>query len=145
VLKTVPVSGGKATFTDSALSDATHQLTARFVPGSTAYSTSTSSIHSLTVRAHPTSVTLKASKKKIQAGKKLTLTSSETPAVAGKVTFLDGSKKLAKPVPVKAGRAGLTTTKLGKGKHHLTAKFTPKSKADDAPSTSKAVTVKVTG
>jgi hypothetical protein len=145
VLKSVSVSGGTATDTESSLSAGKHHLIARFVPSGTTYAQSTSSAHSITVKGAPTSVKLKASASKIAAGKKLTLKAVEKPKVAGKVTFFDGSKKVGKPVKVRAGKATVTTTKLKKGSHSLKAKFTPKSKADYAASTSRVVTVKVTG
>ena len=89
-----------------------------------------------------TKVTLKASKASIKKGKTLKLTATETPAVAGKITFLDGSKKLAS-VTVKKGKATFSTKKLKAGKYKLTAKFTPTTTADYKVSTSKSVAVKV--
>jgi hypothetical protein len=94
------------------------------------------------VTAHSTKVVLKASATSITKGKKLTLTATETPAVAGKVTFYDGAKKL-KVVAVKKGKATFSTTTLKVGTHKLKAKFAPTSPADDAASTSKVVKVKV--
>jgi hypothetical protein len=141
VLSTVAVVSGSATYTTSALKDGTHKLTAEFVPGS-GFATSTSSAHSLTVKAQATSVTLSASSHKVHHSKKLTLTAKEAPAVAGTVTFLDGSKKLAS-VKVSNGKAVYSTTKLKVGTHSLKAKFTPTNTQSDSASTSKSVTVKV--
>jgi Bacterial Ig-like domain (group 3) len=143
VLKSTAVAGGKASFSTSTLADGTHSLTAKFVPGSGAYTGSTSTAHTLKVVATPTTVTLKASKSSIVKGKKLTLTATEKPAAAGKVAFYDGSKKLG-TVSVKKGKATFSTTKLAVGSHTLKAKFTPTSTKADAASTSKTVKVKVT-
>jgi hypothetical protein len=93
------------------------------------------------VKLHATKVTLKASKTSIKKGKKLSLTVKEAPAIAGKVSILDGSKKLA-TVTVKNGKAKFATKKLKVGNHKLRAKFTPSS-STYAVSTSKAVKVKV--
>jgi hypothetical protein len=141
VLSTAPVAGGTAAYTTTALSDATHRLTAQFVPGA-GFAASTSTVHSLVVRAQATSVTLTASTHTLPLGKKLTLTAKETPTVAGTVAFLDGSKKLAS-VKVSRGKAVFSTTKLKLGTHVLKAKFTPANTQADAVSTSRSVAVKV--
>jgi 5'-nucleotidase len=144
VLKTVTVAAGKASYTTAALSDAKHTLKATFAPtDSSVYATSSSPAHTLTVKAHATKTTLKASKAKIAKGKKLSLSATVAPAVAGKVTFLDGSKKLT-TVAVKKGRAEFSVTTLKVGTHKLTATFTPTNTANDGRSTSKTVKVKVT-
>jgi Bacterial Ig-like domain (group 3) len=144
VLKTVTVSGGKATYTTKTLKDATYKLKATFTPtDTTAYTSSTSSAHSLKVKAHATKVTLKASATSIKKGGKLTLTIKESPAVAGKVAIYDGTKKIG-TVKLKKGKATFTTTSLKVGSHKLKAKFTPKNTQNDAKSSSKTVKVKVT-
>lgn len=89
-----------------------------------------------------TATTLKASKSTITKGKKLTLAAKESPAVAGKVSFFDGAKRLA-IVTVKKGRATFATTRLKVGKHRLKATFTPTDRAVYASSTSKVVKVTV--
>jgi hypothetical protein len=142
-LKTVTLVAGKASFSTAALPDGTAKLKARYIPASSLYLTSTSTIHSLTVKAHPTTVSLKASKASIKVGAKLTLTIKAAPAVAGKVSVYDGSKRLA-TVTLKKGKATFSTSKLKAGSHHLTARFTPSNTQNDKASTSKVVTVKVT-
>ena len=144
LLKSVAVSGGKASYTTKALTDAAHKLKATFTPTNpTSFTASTSSTHTLTVKAHSTSVVLKSSAATIKKGKKLTLTATESPALTGKVTFYDGSKKLA-TVSVKKGKATFATKKLATGTHSLKAVFTPSNLANDKASTSKTVKVKVT-
>jgi Bacterial Ig-like domain (group 3) len=90
-----------------------------------------------------THTTLKGSKASIKHGAKLTLTASETPKVAGKVAFFNGSKKLG-TVVVKKGKATYATKTLKVGTHKLHAAFTPSNTTKDKPSTSKVVSVKVT-
>lgn len=98
----------------------------------------------VTAGASATKTTLTASAATIKKGAKLTLRAGVSPAVAGKVTFLDGSKKLA-VVKVSHGKASYATKSLKGGTHHLHAAFTPADTAASRPSTSKAVTVKVKG
>jgi hypothetical protein len=142
-IATVKVKAGKASFSTTSLSDATHKLKATFTPtDATAFAASTSSVQSLIVKAYSTSVTLKASKSSIKLGKKLTLTVKETPAVAGKAKIYDGSKKIA-TVTVKNGKAPFATTKLKAGKHSLKAKFSATDSQSYSGSTSKAVMVTV--
>lgn len=142
-IATVKVKEGKASFSTTSLSDATHKLKATFTPtDATAFAASTSAGHSLIVKAHSTSVTLKASKSSIKVAKKLTLSVKETPAVAGKVTIFDGAKKIAK-VTVKKGKATFATTKLKAGSHSLKAKFSASDSQGYQGSTSKVVKVTV--
>jgi hypothetical protein len=94
------------------------------------------------VSVKATKVSLKASKTSVKKGAKVTLTAKESPAIAGKVSFLDGSKKLG-TVAVKAGKATFSTTKLKAGNHKLKAKFTPTNSTTYGVSTSKTVKVKV--
>jgi Bacterial Ig-like domain (group 3) len=141
---TVKVKAGKATLTTKALPDGTDKIKATFTPtNSTAFTSSTSAARTVTVKAHATKVSLKASAASIKAGNKLTLTIKETPAVAGKVAIFDGAKKIG-TVKVKKGKASFSTTKLKAGAHSLKAKFTPTNTKNDKASTSKTVKVKVT-
>jgi Bacterial Ig-like domain (group 3) len=144
VLKKVTVSGGTASFSTTSLAGGTQKLSASFAPASTGgFAGSVSTKHTVTVKAHATKLTLKASKASLKQGAKLTLTTTVTPAVSGKVTFYDGAKKLG-VVAVKKGKATFSTKKLKVAKHTLKAKFAATKKADYAASTSKAVKVKVT-
>jgi hypothetical protein len=93
--------------------------------------------------AAATHATVKVSKASIKSGAKLTLTATETPKVAGKFAFFDGSKKLG-TVVAKKGKATYATKTLKIGAHKIHATFTPSNTTKDKPSTSKAVSVKVT-
>lgn len=92
--------------------------------------------------AAKTHTTLTASKASIKAGRPLTLIAKETPAVAGKVAFFDGSKKLA-TVAVTKGKATYVTKSLKVGRHPIHAVFTPKNTTSHRPSKSKTDTVTV--
>jgi Bacterial Ig-like domain (group 3) len=90
-----------------------------------------------------TTTTLKASKKTITAGAKLTLTATETPVAKGSVAFYDGTTLLATVKVSTKGVATYSSTTLTVGTHSFTATFTPSNTDFDAPSTSAAVKVKV--
>jgi hypothetical protein len=143
VIRSVKVSKGRASLTDSALPGGKNKITARFVPSSSTFAASTSAAKTVTVKTAKGTVKLKASASTVKAGSKLTLTATEKPKDAGTVTFRNGKARLGK-AKVKGGKAKLVVKSLGKGTHHLTATFTPKHKKDVKSSTSKAVTVKVT-
>jgi Bacterial Ig-like domain (group 3) len=65
-----------------------------------------------------------------------------TPAnVTGTVQFTDGATHLGGPIPVHGGITVGPVTILGKGKHQLTAVFTPSPATKFAPSISNPVTV----
>lgn len=141
-LAKVTVSDGKAAYSTRDLAGGVQKLSAVFVPGSTSYGGSSSSVHKVTVGAHSTTTSLKASSSSVTEGAKVTLSATVSPAAAGKVTFYDGSKKLA-TVKVKDGKAAYETTKLPVGSDVLKAVFAASDSADYAASTSKTVTVKV--
>jgi hypothetical protein len=138
------VSGGVAKLSTAGLPGGTDKLTATFTPtNSKSYAVSTSTVHTLVVKAHATTTGLKASAASIKKGAKETLTADVAPAaVAGQVTFYDGSKKLA-VVTVHKGVAVFSTAKLPVGSNALKATFTPSIAADDKTSTSKVVKVSV--
>jgi len=143
-LKSVAVKSGAATYSTTTLPDGVNKLSAVFVPtDSSAYATSTSVTHSLKVIPHATVTSLKASKTTIKKGQKVTLTATETPAVAGSIAFYDGKKKLG-TVKVSKGVATYSTTKLAVGTHSIRAVFTPSVAANDSASTSAIVKIRVT-
>jgi hypothetical protein len=120
---------------DIAVSNVTTSKTGTVTGGSwkLVYSTASPIATHTTLRVSP-----KASVKK---GHKVTLTATESPRVAGTVSFKNGSK-LLKKVKVKAGKAKFVTKKLTKGTHRLSAVFTPTSKPYVA-SKSKVVKLRV--
>jgi hypothetical protein len=144
VLKTVTLAAGKASLSTKTLPNGIDKLKARYLPSRlNGYSASSSIVRSLTVKPHATRVSVKASNSAIKVGATLTLSIKEAPVVAGSVTIYDGSTKIGK-VKVKRGRATFASHSLKLGTHQLKAKFTPSKPQNDAVSTSKTVTVKVT-
>lgn len=90
-----------------------------------------------------TTTTLKASKKTITEGEKLTLTATETPIAKGSVAFFDRTTLLSTVTVSATGVARYSSTTLAVGAHSFTATFTPSNTDFDAPSTSAVVTVTV--
>lgn len=143
LLKAVAVHDGTATLATTALPGGTDHLTATYVSNDTSsYAGSTSTSHVVSVKAHPTTTTIKASKSTITKGQALTLTATIAPAETGTVAFYDGAKKLGAD-KVSKGTATLSTTKLPVGTQSLKAVFSPAVAADDKASTSKIVKVSV--
>lgn len=91
----------------------------------------------------PTSTSVRTSATSIDKGQSVTLTATETPAVAGSVQFYDGSATLGSPVSSSSGTAAYTTTALPAGTDVLKAVFTPSDTNLDDPSTSSTVDVLV--
>ena len=144
----VAVSGGIASLSTTALSVATHSLTATFVPTATTYTGSTSPAVSYVVNAPvagSTTTTLGVTPAgPVVAGASVTLTATVSPAAAaGSVQFFDGASALGAAVPVASAKAVLATTALTVGSHALSATFTPSNAALYNPSTSAAVTIVV--
>ncbi len=143
VLKQVAVTSGAASYSTDSLANGTHKLSAKFVPSDPSETAaSTSSVHELKISPRPTTTSLKASAPTITAGQKLTLTARETPAVAGSVTFFDGTKRVA-VVKVSGGTASYSSSKLTAGSHSFKASFAPSAGANYASSSSRVVKVLV--
>ncbi len=139
----VALSAGSAVLTTSTLTDATHSLTAKFVPtDANAFTNSTSTAKSLKVSAHPTTTTLKASKSSLKVKQALTLTATVSGSPNGSITFYDGTKKLSTIALVK-GVAHVTTSALAAGVHSIKATFAPKVAAAFVASTSSVVKITV--
>ena len=124
----------------------THTVRARFVPAdATVYAGSTSAPASLTVLAPPavaTTTSLSVSDTAVVAGTPLTLSATVTPAAAkGVVTFIDGSRQIAK-ASLSSGRA-TAVVRLGGGTHAVRALFTPTSAAAFTTSTSASTVITV--
>ena len=127
-IKTVSLSGGKATVALSkTLAVKVHSLTATYAGGSS-YNTATSPAVKLTVnKAVPTvSVKLAAAKIHKSAKGKITVTIKVTGVVpTGSVTIKDGTRSLSKTtLPAsKKGVLVITLPALGVGTHRLTAAY----------------------
>ncbi len=122
-LGTVPVSGGKATLTTSALAFGSHSITATY-SGDPTYVSSTGALTQVVQRL-ASKTTLKAQPNPVVVGQTVTLTATVTGSAAtptGTVTFADGSTPLG-TVSLVNGRATLTTSSLGAGSHTLSATY----------------------
>ncbi|HEY2042541.1 MAG TPA: Ig-like domain-containing protein [Jatrophihabitans sp.] len=139
----VTVSGGTASTTTSALTVNTHSLTAKFIPDSGAFVTSTSPPVSYQVDPLPattTTTTLAVSSAgPVDFGTSVDLTATVSPtAAAGTVQFYDGTTALGAAVALASGTATKSVSTLSSGTHSLTAKFLPADTAAYGTSTSSA-------
>ena len=133
----VPVSGGVATASTTALAQGSHSLRAVFTPTNAAdftASTSAALAYTITAGQQPptsTSTTLAASPSgTATAGDPVTFTATVAPADAvGTVQFSDTvagtSTPLGAPVDVSAGTAMFSTSSLAVGSHSVVAAFVP--------------------
>jgi hypothetical protein len=142
LLSTVAVASGSAKLVTNALPNGANALTATFLPtNSNNFASSSSSTVNVSVSPHPTTTVLKSSAATVTKGKKVTLTATEAPAVAGDVFFYDGSKRIGL-VKVVAGSAKLSVA-LPTGAQLLKAVFKPTNTVNDSSSTSKVIKVTV--
>jgi hypothetical protein len=91
----------------------------------------------------PTSASLTTSATTITKGQSVTLTATETPAVAGTVQFYEGSAALGSPVSSPSGTATLATTALAAGAQTVKSVFTPSNTNLNTGSTSNTVDITV--
>ena len=126
-LATVPVSGGKATFSTAQLKAGMHSITARY-KGSPNFAASTSKLVSEQVNKVNTTTTLKSSGNPATHGTAVTFTATVTPAVAGNpsgtVTFKDGATVIGTAgVAPATHQAKITKSNLAVGTHIITAVY----------------------
>jgi hypothetical protein len=121
------VSGGKATFSTSSLSVATHAITASY-GGDANFNGSTSSAVNQTVNKDGTSTTVASSANPSTTGSSVTFTatvSASSPgsgAPTGTVTFNDGGTSIGSG-SVSGGKATFSTSSLSTGTHTITASY----------------------
>jgi hypothetical protein len=144
VLATVPLVGGVATLTTSALGAGWRTLTGTY-SGDVNFGASTSAALSLAVDGG-TTIALSAAPPSARAGQPVTLTATVTPVLpgagtpTGMVSLKDGSAALVS-LPLSGGVASFSTSALAIKSHSLTAQY-----AGDglfSPSASSALTVTV--
>lgn len=141
-LATVNLSGGKASYTTSALTVGSHAITADY-GGSTDYATSTSSTLTETIKQATTTTTLESSKNPSTKGQKVTFTAlvkASSGSATGTVAFMDGSRKIGSET-LSGGKATFTTDSLAVGTHSIKAIY--EGATDYAESTSAALSQKV--
>jgi hypothetical protein len=118
------LSGGKASFTTSALTAGAHSITAAY-GGSSPWVASTSSALTQKVKKAATTTTETSSLNASPYGKAVTFTAHVTSSagvVTGTVKFKDGATTLG-TIALSAGRAKLTTATLAVGSHVITATY----------------------
>ncbi len=124
---TLDVSG-HAAFTTSALTVASHSITAVY-GGSASFNGSTSSAVTQTVNKDGTATTVTSSLNPSRHGQAVTFTAKVTANApgagipTGTVTFKDKSKTLGTATLNAAGQATLTTSTLSSGTHQITAAY----------------------
>jgi hypothetical protein len=127
-LGTVPLSGGKATLSTSALLVGPHSITANY-NGDTNYAGSTSSVLPQTVNSLiSTTTSLTSSLNPSVRGQQVTFTATVKPSSGagtptGTVTFLDGSSTLGSSTLNASGVATLSVANLSVGTHSITARY----------------------
>ena len=144
------VSAGSATWTTSALPAGTNSITAKFAPtDASAFNASAGTLsYVVTIAAGvtQTSVTLTSDPATEAAvGQTVTFTATVQPAVAGTVTFLEGTQTLGGPVDVTDGRAAFSTSGLREGDHMVVAAFSPSDTAVHQGSSSAPLTLSLKG
>lgn len=151
VLSTVTVnSSGVATYAfSSTLAAGTHDITARFVPTSSNYITSTSTASTLTVAAITTTTTLSlnTSSQTYLGASSVTATAQASPSsgsfTAGSMEFIDGTTVIATVAVNGSGTATYAfPSATAVGSHSITARFVPTS-TNHTGSTSVARTLTV--
>ncbi|WP_170267039.1 choice-of-anchor Q domain-containing protein [Brevifollis gellanilyticus] len=121
-------AGGVATYTTSALSEASHDITATYV-GSTTYHRKVSPTLTQVVSKINTNVSLGSSANPVLPGTPVTFTATVTPLTSGStptgiVTFFDGGTPIGGPLALDgAGSAAFTTSALTAGLHNITASY----------------------
>jgi predicted secreted protein len=140
VVRSVPVTRGKATWQASGQTRGTHRMTAEY-HGDSSTTSSTSSSLVVTVKGKASSTKLAANDRDYRHGYRPTVTASVSPSGAtGSVTFRDGSKVLGS-AKVARGKAALRAPVLARGKHTVTATYNGSTAY--APSASSKITITV--
>jgi LPXTG-motif cell wall-anchored protein len=131
----VTVTSGIAQVNTTALTVASHALTAQFTPtDSSVFTASTSTAVTFVVNTPPPGATTTAltvtPASPVTVRDTVTLKATVSPStVTGSVQFLDASTTIGAPVTIVGGIAQITTSSLSAGSHSLTAQFSSGSVA----------------
>ena len=143
VLGSATLSGGKATYTTSALTAGTHNISATYA-GDSSYNGSTSAAVAQTVTAAAktnTTTGIVASASSVTAGQSVTFTATVSPSAAtGTVQFKDGATVLGSAT-LSGGKATYTTSALTAGTHSITVAYAGDSSHNSSTSAAVAQTV----
>jgi hypothetical protein len=121
------LTGNTATFTTSALTTGSHNITANY-GGNASYAASTSSVLTQVVNAAPpstTTTTITSSNNPSTTGQSVTFTATVTTATGtptGTVTFFDGATNIGTGT-LSGNKATFTTSALTTGSHNITATY----------------------
>ncbi len=121
-LGTSPLSGGSATYVNSALSIGSHSVTAVYA-GDTNYSGSTSDPLTQTVNKADTTTAVISSLNPSIVGDSVTFTATVTPSVTGTVQFFDGAGSLGTGTLNGSSQTTLATAALSAGDHSITGVY----------------------
>ena len=139
-LGAVSISNGSAQFTSSALSVASHSITAKY-NGDSNFSVSTSSPQTVTVSPASTTTTASVDINPATYGQTVTLSAavqlSSGSGATGSIWFFDGATSLG-TATLSSGSARLPVSSLAAGSHSITAKYS--GDANFAASTSPVLT-----
>jgi hypothetical protein len=137
----LPLSGGTAAFTTSALSAGSHSISAQYSGDDTFNSGSSTALVESILKAQST-IVVAAADDTFKAGVPVTFTATVAPNTAtGTVVFFDGATQLSAAVPVNNGTARFITSTLVSGAHSISAKYSGDTNLNT--STSNTVRIKV--
>ena len=125
---TVALTSGKATFTTSSLSAATHTITASY-SGDGDFNASTGNASPQVVNKDSSTTSVRSTSNPSVFGQPVTFTATVSPASpgtgtpTGTVTFKEGAVTLAATVALASGKATFTTSSLSVATHTITASY----------------------
>jgi hypothetical protein len=117
-LGTSSLSGGSATYINSALSVGSHSITAVYA-GDSAYSGSTSSVLTQTINKADTTTGVVSSLNPSNVGDNVTFTATVTPSATGTVQFFDSTTSLGSGTLNGSSKASVNTSALTVGNHSI--------------------------
>jgi hypothetical protein len=121
----LPLNGGTASFSTSALGGGSHSITAQYSGGATFNgATSAPLVQIVTKAATEVELELSLNDTSSVAGTPLIFRATVTPTAAtGTVTFFDGTTPISSPVPLSNSSASFTTAALSVGSHSISAQY----------------------
>jgi subtilisin family serine protease len=121
----LPLNGGTASFSTSALGAGTHSITAQYSGDATFNgATSAALVQSVAKAKAEVELELSVNDTAYVAGTPLTFSARVTPTAAtGVVTFFDGTTPISDPLPLSNSSARFTTSSLSVGSHSISAQY----------------------
>jgi hypothetical protein len=140
----VPLVGGTASFSTSALSAGTHSITAEY-SGDGNFNAGVSTALVQNVSKAPTQLSLERGENTtaLRPGQPVTFIATVAPASAtGTVVFFDGTTAISGAIPLTSGSASFTTASLSVGSHSISARYSGDVNYNAATSNNLPVKVK---